>query len=148
MAIYTLVGTKVQYLIIHPSIIHFCQKELYIMNRIVAFILFSLFSFSAMANGWCDSRPTQAARQACYNSLGDTHVTLANMAIRNMHLNYEAISKSPTIPADEKQQFLAGVRISQKNIDAGCTNNRCITNSVAQLNNRMAAFYYKYYDVK
>lgn len=118
------------------------------MKRLVTSIALIIASSAAFANGYCDSRPTEAAKRACYRSTYSTvdYDSLAQKAAANMHTNIKAIKDSPLIPQGEKDQFLAGVYQSQKNIDAGCKDNKCVTNSVAQLNNRMVAFYNRFHN--
>lgn len=117
------------------------------MKNLIASIVLSLTATAALANGYCDSRPTEAARQACYRATYSQvdYTALAKQAVANMNTNIKAIRESALIPKAEKDEFLKGVDKSRKNIDTGCSDNKCVMNSVAQLNNRMVAFYNKYH---
>lgn len=115
--------------------------------RIITAIFFSLVTSSVFANGYCDGRPTQAERDRCYavNNQTYDYAGLARKAIALMNTNIKTIKAAQKIPQQDKQEFLNGIYQSQKNIDAGCKDDKCVTYSVARLNNRMVAFYNKYH---
>jgi hypothetical protein len=110
--------------------------------------LFALFSViigtSAFANGYCDSRPSQAERQRCYQNNADMYDRMASAAIERMKANTAAINRNANIPVADKKEFFVKVRNAQEAIDRQCKDNKCVANRVAGLNNAMLEFYKKY----
>lgn len=115
------------------------------MLRNLFYALFAaLISTSAFANGYCDSRPSQAERQRCYQNNADMYDRMAEAAIQRMQANLNAINQNAKIPNDAKKQFFEEIKAEQAVIDRQCRNNQCVANRVAGLNNRMVAFYNRY----
>jgi len=117
------------------------------MKNLITSIVLSLTASAALANGWCDSRPTEAARQACYRSFSevDSPAKLARGAVERYRTNYGAIQQSQKIPKAEKDAFLARISGIYKKVEATCKTDSCTSLNVSGLNNQMVAFYNKYH---
>lgn len=71
---------------------------------ILSFVV--IFSSNVLANGYCDSRPTQSERQRCYNNIVDPNKAQKlgnyNSAVTKMFNAKNKISSSPNISKDKK----------------------------------------------
>lgn len=95
------------------------------------------FSVDAMANGYCDTRQTQADVSRCYKD----NIDLRNNLIQG---TLNKIMTSTKIPYAEKKSVKKNHVLWESQVNSQCKSQACVENSLIQRNAQLDAYLRKF----
>lgn len=120
------------------------------MKKTILAIAISFVSFASLANGYCNSRPSQAERDNCYRLLKSNgnadpmNGMKLSMAQEVFDLNRRTVERSPKLTSEDRAALLAQMDKFSSEKGGNCNGNMvCLTKRVMAFNDKTKAQFSK-----